>query len=130
MNLVVATALVITGIIHLLPAIGVVSASRLHALYGIELGDESLILLMRHRAVLFGLLGAFFIYAAFAPGYRSLAFIAGLVSVLSFLLIAQPWTGPGDTWPVPIRRVIQADILALICLVVGGVTHLVQRSSE
>ena len=33
---------------------------------------------MRHRAVLFGLLGLFFIYAAFYPAYQPLAFVGGL----------------------------------------------------
>lgn len=129
MHLLVSASLLIAGIIHLLPAIGVLNADRLYALYGIALEDDSLVLLLRHRAVLFGLPGAFFIYAAFAPACRTLALIAGLISVASFLLLAEPWARTDGTWPAAIQRVIQADIVALICLVTGGAAHMIQRSS-
>jgi len=130
MNLIITFTLLITGIIHLLPAVGVFGADRLQALYGIGMEDESLVLLMRHRAVLFAMLGAFLIYAAFTPAFRSLAFISGLVSVVSFLLLAEPWATTGSSSLPAIQRVVQADVLALFCLVVGGVVHMIQRTSQ
>ena len=130
MNLIITFTLLITGIIHLLPAVGVFGADRLQVLYGMSVEDESLVLLMRHRAVLFALLGAFFVYAAFTPAYRSLAFVAGLVSVVSFLLLAEPWHTTGSVSVPAIQRVVQADVVALICLVLGGVVHIIQRTGE
>jgi hypothetical protein len=75
---------------------------------------------MRHRAVLFGLLGLFLIYAAFRPQLQTIAFIGGFVSVVSFLWLA--WS-VGD-YNGQIARVVMADIVALICLIVGAAARL------
>ena len=88
MRYVVAAMLVIVGVIHLLPLSGALGAERLAALYGVSLSDPNLVILMRHRAVLFGLLGLFFIFAAFRRSMQPAAFIASFVSVLSFLFLA------------------------------------------
>ena len=47
--------------------VGVLGAERLNQLYGIDASEPNLAVLMRHRAVLFGLLGGFFVLAAFKP---------------------------------------------------------------
>ena len=47
------------GLINLAPAIGVLSAARIERLYGLSVsGQPDLEILLRHRAALFGLLGA------------------------------------------------------------------------
>lgn len=112
----VSALLVIVGIIHLLPLSGVLGAGQLSALYGIPLGEPNLEILMRHRAVLFGLLGCFLIYAAFRPAFQTMALAAGLVSVLSFLWLA--WSVGG--YNGLIARVVVADLVALACLVIAG----------
>lgn len=124
MNLLVSALLLIVAVIHLLPLVGVLGADRLARLYGLGLKDPNLILLMRHRAVLFGLLGTFFVYAAFSPNVQMLAFVAGLVSVVSFL---------GLAWPISrynqqVRQVFMADVIALAALIVGGAVHLLTRT--
>jgi len=117
MSCLVSASLVVVGIIHLLPVSGLLSADRLTALYGIPFGDPSLELLMRHRAVLFGLLGAFLLYAAFQPALQTLALIAGFVSVASFLYLG--WSIGG--YSAEVGRVVRADLFALGCLVVGAI---------
>jgi hypothetical protein len=112
----VAAMLIIVGIIHLLPLSGALGAERLAALYGVDIVDANLAILMRHRAVLFGLLGLFFIYAAFRPSVQYLAFIAGLASVLSFIALAYTVGG----YNTGIARVVLADWIALVCLLVGA----------
>lgn len=84
----VSVLLVVVGIIHLLPLSGVLGGERLASLYGLAFDDPNLAILMRHRAVLFGLLGLFLVYAAFKPALQAMAFTAGFVSVLSFLSLA------------------------------------------
>jgi hypothetical protein len=74
---------------------------------------------MRHRAVLFGLLGLFLIVAAFRPMLRTAAFIAGLISVVSFLWIA----AIVGNYNEQIGRVVTADVIALGCLLLGFVAH-------
>lgn len=57
-------------------------------LYGVSLHEPNPEILMRHRAVQFGLPGLFLIYAAFPPSLQLLAIIAGAASALSFIVIA------------------------------------------
>ncbi len=109
----VSGLLLVVALIHLLPLSGVFGAERLQALYGLDFSDTNLAILMRHRAVLFGMLGLFFLYAAFTPALQPLAFTAGFVSVVSFLVLA--WS-VGD-YNAAIHKVFVADILALICLI-------------
>ena len=75
---------------------------------------------MRHRAVLFGLVGGFILYAAFVPTLWAPAFIAGAVSVVSFLWLARPSVNPNPN----IAKVFKVDIVALIALIVGLVAWL------
>ena len=115
----VSAMLIVAGIIHLVPIAGVVGAERLAALYGFPITDPNLVILMRHRAVLFGLLGAFLVYAAFRPALQRLAFVAGFVSVLSFFWIAWSVGGYNDS----IGRIVTGDVVALVSLVIGIVVR-------
>ena len=120
---IISGLLIVAGIIHLLPLSGVLGAERLALLYGLSFQEPNLLLLMRSRALLFGLLGAFMIYAALRPALQPLALFGGLVSVLGFLLLA--WSGPG--YNEALRRVLIADWLALGCLLVATLLLLVAR---
>ena len=120
MRYLIAAMLVVVGIIHLLPLSGVLGGERLAALHGLSFSEPNLAILMRHRAVLFGLLGLFFLFAAFHPPLQTLAFIAGFVSVGSFLWLA--WSVGG--YNAQISRVFAADIAALVCLIIGGAAHI------
>lgn len=122
----VSISLILVGIIHLLPLSGVLSAERLLSLYGIPLDEPNLEILMRHRAVLFGILGGFLVFAAFKPTFQLAALVAGFISVVSFLYLA--WA-VGD-YNEQIGRVFLADVVALGFLAVGFVAYLfVQRQA-
>ncbi len=122
MQIVVSASLVIAAVIHLLPLAGVVSAKALAQLYGLPFEESNLQILMRHRAVLFGLLGVFLMIAAFMPRLQTLAFAAGLVSAGSFLWIAFAVGG----YNALLQRVVVADIIAVACLLVGAGVRLFQ----
>jgi len=111
--------LVVVGIIHLLPVSGVLGSERLTTLYGISFNETNILILMRHRAVLFGLLGLFLVFAAFWPSLQPAAFIAGFVSVTSFLLLA--WSV--GNYNAQVGQVFVADVIALACLIVGAVAY-------
>ncbi len=115
MRYLVSAMLVIVGIIHLVPLSGVLGADRLSALYGLPFDESSLEILMRHRAVLFGLLGGFLILAAFRPPFQAVAVVAGLASVLSFVWLA--WSV--GSYNALVGRVVLADLVALACLMVA-----------
>lgn len=122
----ISAMLVIVGIIHLLPLSGVFGGERLSLLYGFPLGETNIAILMRHRAVLFGILGLFFVFAAFKPSYQPLAFIAGFTSVVSFLLLA--WSA--GNYNTQLARVFAADVIALLCLIIAVSTHLFMQTKR
>src|SRR5688572_8373251 len=116
MRFIVPLALLIAALIHALPLLGVLGATKLESLYGIAVQDANLEILMRHRAVLFGMLAAFLGYAAFKPSLHRLALVGGLASVVSFLVLAFAVGG----YNTALSTVIRADILALVALLIGG----------
>lgn len=119
MDKAISGLLLIVAVIHLLPVTGVLGPERLQSLYGVSFAEPNLEILMRHRAVLFGILGAFFVYAAFTPSVRPIAYIAGFVSLISFMGIA--WS-VGD-YNDAVRRVFIADVVALVSLVLAVTLH-------
>ena len=54
----VPVILVLVAVVHALPLVGVLGAGKLAQLYGTPVQDAGVELLLRHRAVLFGLLAA------------------------------------------------------------------------
>jgi len=119
MRYLVSAMLVIVGVIHLLPLSGVLGGARLGTLYGISVTDPNLEILMRHRAVLFGILGAFLVFAAFRPSVQLLALVAGFVSVVSFLYLA----GATGGYNAELATVFKADVVALVCLLIGAIAY-------
>ena len=120
---VVAAALGLVGLIHLLPLAGVLGGDRLSALYGVTLTDPNLLILMRHRAVLFGLLGAGLLLAALRPALHGGALFAGATSVVSFLILA----ASAESYNTAIGRVVVADVVAAVALGIGAVAHRLAR---
>lgn len=117
--------LVIVAIVHLVPLVGVIGSSQLSTLYGIDLSEPNLAILMRHRAVLFGLLGAFFVLAAFRPELQPAAFVAAFISIVSFMLLA--WLTGG--YNARVARIVAGDVVALVALIVAIVTYVIARRS-
>lgn len=123
MEKVVAGLLILVGVIHLMPLAGLFGAERLASLYGIAVDKPDLLILMQHRAVLFGLLGLFLVLAAFKPALQPLALVAGFISVVSFLAIAGLVGGYNDA----VRKVVVVDIIALVALCMASGLHIANR---
>lgn len=119
MRFVVPAVLLIVALIHALPLVGVMGAAKLTQLYGVDVQDPTLEILLRHRAVLFGLLAAFLAYAAIRPELHRLALIAGFTSVASFLVLARL----ASAYNPELSTVVRADWLALVLLAAGAVAH-------
>jgi hypothetical protein len=124
MRFIVPVALILVALIHALPVVGLLSASKLETLYGIPVREPNLELLLRHRAVLFGLLAAFLTYAAFRPDLQRLALVAGFVSVCAFLVLA--WLMPSTN--AALTRVVRADLVALVALIVAALVRVLHQA--
>ncbi len=110
----ISTVLIgLVGLANLLPVVGVLSAARLQSLYGVVLEDANLVVLMRHRAVLFGVVGGLLLTSAFHAPLRPVGIAVGLTSMLSFVLIA--WL-VGNSNP-ELKRVVVADLVGSAALV-------------
>ena len=71
---------------------------------------------MRHRAVLFGLLGAGCVIAAFRASWQAAMLAAAAISTASFLLIAATTGG----YNAAIARVVVADIVAIAAIAIAA----------
>jgi hypothetical protein len=116
MRRIIAIALLVAGVIHLLPLPGVLGAAQLERLYGLPFDQPDLLILMRHRAVLFGLLGLLLVAAAVRPALQPLAIAAGLASACAFLVLAWGSGGYGEA----VARVVWADVVAIGCLLLAA----------
>lgn len=115
--------LIVAALIHLLPVSGALGAPWLQRLYGVPISDPNLLVLMQHRAVLFAIVGGLLLAAAFRPEWRMPAIVVGLVSVVSFLLIASVVDGTNAL----IARVVWVDVVALVALLGAGLLSLSER---
>lgn len=109
----------VAAAINLAPVLGVLSAERMSALYGVDLNDPNLQILMRHRAVLFGVVGGLLVAAAFYPPLTPLGYLAGFISMVSFLVIA--WLVGG--YGAEMRRVILVDVAGIAALAAACALH-------
>jgi hypothetical protein len=62
-------------------------SDSLTRLYGVSSSDSNTEILLRHRAVLFAIIGLFLLLSVFKSEYQPIAICIGLISVASFLLI-------------------------------------------
>ena len=126
MQIIAKTLFLIVSVVNLVPVSGVLSADYLEKLYGVALVDPNLVVLMRHRAVLFGIVGGLLVIAAFRPSLRPLGLAAGLISMLSFVLVASL---VGD-YNAQIRGAVIIDLVASALLVGAGLADWWTRRHE
>ena len=85
MNKIVVALLIIVGLINFLPVIGVLSATNITQTYSVELTSNDLVILMRHRALLFGIVGGFILYSVIAPQHQVVAMVMAAISMVGYL---------------------------------------------
>jgi hypothetical protein len=112
-------ALFVSGIIHLIPIYGVSGPTALTQLYGIEVVDSNVAILLQHRALLFGILGVLMLLAIVLPSIRITVLVAGLLSAAGFIFVSM-WVGGYNP---AISRVIRADAIASALLAAGLLTE-------
>ena len=70
MKIVISSILFILAVIHLLPVAGVLGSDSLTRLYGISVSDSNTEILLRHRAVLFAIIGLFLLLSVFSKNIK------------------------------------------------------------
>jgi hypothetical protein len=112
MELFTKAALIFVCLIHLLPGLGVFGGERLLTLYGISPDEPNLQILLRHRAVLFAMLGAGLAWSIFMPAWRPVMIAASMISMVTFLIIV--WLEGSAN--AALRRAAWIDIVAIVGL--------------
>lgn len=112
----VVVGLLLVGMVHLVPAMVVFAPGRLPTAYGVAVDGPDLELLLRHRAVLLGLVGAACVAAAFSPPLRGAVVVGALLSVTSFAVLAITTVGTGTET----GRVARVDVGATAVLLAVG----------
>ena len=115
-SLVISGCLILAALIHTAPLIGVLGEDKLNRLYGISFAQQDLLVLMQHRAVLFGIVAAILYLAAFQPQYSLLGIVVGLASTSSFIVFALM----ADQINAQIVKIVWADVVALIGLLIAA----------
>lgn len=105
--------LLIAALIHLAPVSGITGTEALHRLYGIELTDSSTVMLMRHRAVLFALVGLPLLIGLFQKSWRLPSLCGALISLGMFLGLA---TTLPDLNPA-LARAVKIDIVLIVLII-------------
>jgi hypothetical protein len=112
MELILRVTLFAVGVVNALPMVAAFEPSLLQRLYGLSVVDPNLLVLLRHRAVLFGLLGLLLMAAAFDAKLYNVAVVGGLVSMLAYVLIA--WQTGG--YNAQMNTVVIVDAVASVVL--------------
>lgn len=109
---IISALLLLVGLINFIPVIGVISSAKISQLYGVNFTSPELELLLRHRAVLLGIVGLFMMAAALVPALQLTSIAMGMASMLSFIIIMQQ---VGSVNP-ELSRVAAVDWIAIALL--------------
>ena len=112
----------LAALINLLPVAGVLGAGQLEKLYGVEVVGQDMAILLRHRALLFAIVGVLLGAAAFMPPLRSAAFCAGMVSMVGFIVLRTLEGGSNAA----LARVAAVDYVGIAALAVAGLLMVVR----
>lgn len=107
----------ISALIHFLPVIGVLSAGRLEPMYGIRVEGPDLAVLLRHRALLFAILGGLLTSGIVHDDYRWLALVAVLVSDVAYAALCLIHRDHN----AQLGKVLRADLVSIVALLAAGV---------
>ncbi|MGB5292862.1 MAG: hypothetical protein WBN41_15580 [Lysobacterales bacterium] len=120
MSKLVSSLLIVVGVINFLPVFAVLSATNLEQAYSVEFANNDLIILMRHRALLFGIIGGFILFSVFAPSFQTPAMIMAALSMIGFLYLVWTVGGHNDA----ISRIAVIDVAGIACLALAAVLKL------
>ncbi len=99
----------IIALVNLMPVVVAISPAQISKLYGIMPDDKIQIVLLQHRALLLGLVGAACAFAAHNEAVRWPAIIGAVISMGTFIIFC--WVN--DQMGGPLRKIALVDMAAL-----------------
>ena len=116
-------AFAVVGAIHLMPIAPVFVPETLFRLYGIAPGDSTLLVLLRHRALLLALVGILCLWASWSGPVRPAALLAAAINVVGFLAFYALYGNPSGA----LRTIAIMDLIALPPLAFAAWTTLLRN---
>ncbi|MFN7793194.1 MAG: hypothetical protein ACK5NM_11660 [Cyclobacteriaceae bacterium] len=126
MELIFRITLFIAGLINLLPALLAFLPDKISNSYGIDIPNSNYELLLRHRAILFGIIGGLMIFSAIVKKHYEISTIAGLISMLSFILLYFLIDKGINS---ELKKVMMIDIVATAILCIGLILFLLKSKT-
>jgi len=126
MELIFRITLFIAGLINLLPALLAFLPDKISNSYGIDIPNSNYELLLRHRAILFGIIGGLMIFSAIVKKHYEISTIAGLISMLSFILLYFLIDKGINS---ELKKVMMIDIVATAILCMGLLLFLLKSKT-
>ena len=99
----------VVGTIHLMPVAPVFVPETLQRLYGIAPSDTTLLVLLRHRALLLALVGILCLWATWWSPVRPAALLAAAINIFGFFAFYGLYGGPAGA----LRVIAIGDLVAL-----------------
>ena len=111
--------LLITGLVHILPFSFLFFTEQLQKSYGVDISDANLQLLLRHRAIFFGLIGVGLILSAVKKSFYGWAAAIGLISMVSFVWLFYQIGGINQQ----LRSVMLIDVFISVALFLTAMVY-------
>ena len=121
MEIIFRITLFIAGLINLLPAMLAFLPYKISKSYGIDIPNSNYELLLRHRAILFGIIGGLMIFSTIVKKHYEIATTAGLVSMISFIIL---YFLIGKGINSELKKVMMIDVVATVILCIGLILFL------
>ena len=99
----------VLGFVHLVPMIAAIMPSQIAKLYGVVPSDNTQVVLLQHRALLLGLVGAACAFAAHNEAVRWPTLIGAVISMASFIILCVLQDQMGGA----LRKIALVDLAAL-----------------
>lgn len=120
MELIFRICLFVAGVINFIPSFLAFAPNKISESYGIEIPNSSYELLLRHRAVLFGIVGGLMIYSAISKKNYNLATTIGLISMISFVILYKLIGGEINP---ELNKILKMDFIGIGILIFGMVLY-------
>jgi len=125
MKIIITICLLIVGLINFIPLFGIISTDKLMSAYSVTIEGHDMAILMRHRALLFGILGGFIIFAAFKPLYQNAAMLMAGISMVGFACLVLTTGAYNES----IEKILLIDIIGIVLLLVAILLKVFSRAS-
>ncbi len=126
MELIFRITLFVAGLINLLPSLLAFLPHKISQSYGIEIPNSNYELLLRHRAILFGIIGGLMIYSSIVKKHYEITTTAGLVSMISFIILF--FLIDNGISP-ELKKVMIIDVVATVILCLGLILFFLKSKS-